>query len=768
MLMMLFLASCTGTRYMAEDEFLHRNGKVDIKSEDKISNMSELRSGLVRMSEVDQNSKLFWMRMRLSIHNAFEEPNKDKGFKYWLKYKLGKPPVFFNARQVERTKMAMEDYLFNKSYFQSEVIYTVAETKHERKPIYTVTTGRSYTMDSIKYLRSLNPIDAKIELALDKLERWNNEPYAIDKLTERRQQLAFDILNDGYYYFRPNYFEFIADTTQQRGKVDLTMGLKASTPEEAYSQYKIGRVTIEDNFQINTKQEADTQIVRGVYYLSHEAYIKPKVVANAVHISTDSLYNRESHMKTLNHLRSLNVYKFVNILYQRADSSSDRLDARVVLVPLSKMSVSGELNANVKSNNFAGPGVLLSFTNRNTFKGAEVLSLNFGGRFETQVGQSFQGNTSYEIRLDGNLQLPRLFPFKSRQVKAANIPVTNINIGGALQERIDWYRMVNWNSTMRYSWRKSDKISQRFSPLDINLSSLLDTTSEFNQYLEQYPSVRRSFEEQFVVGMNYDFYYSKGSNRLITPFFLSFTLDLSGTGLSLASQLAGGSLLSADSVIHADSSKGQQYKLFSTPYSQYVRVMFDVRKSIEVWPKHVFATRFILAGGVPYGNSRVMPYVKQFYVGGANSLRGFQARSIGPGTYRDTTTNSYVDQAGDLKLEANFEYRFPLWGKLQGAVFTDLGNIWLVNDDPDREGAVLSESTFQLAVSSGLGLRFEINPIIVRFDWAWPMRYPYKVYASGNESIGQGKYWVADQINFASYEWRKENLILNISLGYPF
>lgn len=772
LLLMLFLGSCTGTRKLAEDEHLARNGKVIIEDRERFAGFSEMNMELAKMAEVGQNNRFLWMRMRLSIHNSIKAPDKEKGFKYWLKYKVGREPVLYNPRQTERVKKTMNEYLFNNSFFHSEIVHSLKQNKHTITPVYSITTGKSYLIDSVKYIPSGYVIDTTVMAWLDEIQPKSHVPFSIDKLKEKRNEISFDILNSGHYYFRPDYFEFVADTLDKAGTVDLSLKIKDNTPSEAFNRYRINKVVVEDNFIYDSVYKVDTQLVNGIYYLSPELYIKPKVVTNAVHLFSDSLYNRDAHLRTLNHLRSLNVYKFVNIIYEKDDSITDGLNSRLVLVPLSKMSVSGELNANVKSNNFAGPGVILSFTNRNTFKSAEVLSVNFSGRFETQMGKSIQGNTSYEVRMDGNLRLPRLYPFKSRRIKSQNLPFTSINIGGALQERIEWYQMVNWNTTMRYSWRSAEKVSQRYSPLDINLTSLLKTSQKFDEYLEDHPSTRRSFEEQFIVGMNYDFYYSKSADRLNTPFFFSLTLDMSGNALTLANMVSGNTLMETDTAYNSDSTYNVQNKLFGTPYAQYVRSVVDVRKNFKLWSKHSIATRLILAGGYPYGNSTVMPYVKQFYVGGANSLRGFQARSVGPGTFHDTTSNSYIDQAGDLKFEANIEYRFPLWGNLQSAFFTDIGNIWLVNEDESRPGAEFSskKGTIQMAVSSGIGLRYEISPIIIRFDWAWPMRYPYKVNSKGEwpKKNEESKNWVVDQINFADPEWRKKNLILNISLGYPF
>jgi outer membrane protein insertion porin family len=751
--MLVNLCACTGIKHLTEGEYLARSGGVKIVEKESIKEFNKIRIGLSKLAEIKHNNKLLWMRPRLSIYNSIKEVKKNKGFKNWYKNSLGKAPVYYNESGAERARIAMEEYLFNNGYFNSQVSLECLEKKFQKKSLYSVHTGLSYKVNELSYVSSGKVIDSEIQSIINTYtKQLTGEPYSLEKLIDQRKEMAYYLMNKGYYYFRPDYLEFIADTVNISPIVNLTIQLKSNTPSNAFNQYWINTVTVEDKFYPDSTYKVDTHLVNNVYYFSPILYINPKVVINAVHIQPDSLYNRDAHLRTLNHLRALQVYKFVSIVYNQDDSLIDRLNSHLFLVPLSKMSFSGELNANIKSNNFAGPGILFSFTNRNSFKGAEVLEINFGGRFETQVGQDFSNNTSYEIRLDGGLQIPRLYPFKNKRIKNQYLPTTSVNIGGGLQERITWYQMATYSTTLRYNWRQSDKISHRISPIDINLSNLLKTTQQFDDYLSANPSVKRSFEEQFVLGMNYDFFFSKTSDKLSTPFLFGLTLDFSGNLITGLIRLTGKEAPEPDN----------PYLLFNTPYSQFIRSIIDVRKRFDLWPKNSIATRLLLSGGVPYGNSSTLPYIKQYYVGGANSLRGFQSRSVGPGTYQNDDENTvYIDQAGDLKLEMNVEYRFPIWGMLQSAFFIDAGNIWLVNEDESRQGGKFEINSFidQLAVSTGIGVRFEINPIIIRFDWAWPIRYPYKT---------DGSNWVVDKIDFTNHNWRKENVILNISLGYPF
>ncbi len=754
LVLLLIQVSCTGTRHLSEDEYLIRNGNIEFVSGDTIKEKKKLKGELKKEVKLKQNNKILWMRPRLSLYYSVKEPTKDKGVKYWLKYKVGTPPYIFSSKQATLSKVSLEDYLFNNSYFKRNVEIQIDAAKNEKTINFLIQTGPSYTIDTFYYKNSGTDIDSEI------LRRMNGEKevkigetYHLDNLKKERQRLAHSLMGEGYYYFRPDYFEFKADTSDQTQTVGLDLRLKSNTPSNATTPYKINSVRIEDDIEPGKGIATDSVFLRNVKYETSSLYIKPEIVVNSVHLESNIKYNREDHLRTLNHIRSLQVYKYVGIAYTPADTLGDLLDAVITLYPLPKMSISGELDANVKSNNFAGPGALLAFTNRNTFKRAELLNLSFSGRFETQYSGVNKGNTSYEVRTDGTISIPRLFPLKSRQIKREYLPTTTINLGAAIQERILWYQMLNFNGSINYNWRKNEKLGYQLGIIDVNISELLNTTDTFNLYLESNPSVRRSFEEQFIFGTNFSIYYSSSPNRFDTPFFLGLTLDPSGLLLSGMNTIVNGHLPQSDN----------PYKVLGLPYSQYVRGSIDIRKTFFLWMNNSFATRLMVGFGVPFGNSSVMPYIKQFYVGGTNSLRGFQARSIGPGSYHtESDSIGFFDQAGDLKIEMNLEYRFPLWGILHSALFIDMGNIWLVNEDDNRPGAAFNMDTFlsEMAVSSGIGLRIVINPVVVRFDWAWPMRYSYQTE--------KGKNWIIDEINFTSGDWLRNNLILNISLGYPF
>jgi hypothetical protein len=296
-------------------------------------------------------------------------------------------------------------------------------------------------------------------------------------------------------------------------------------------------------------------------------------------------------------------------------------------------------------------------------------------------------------------------------------------------------------------------LTHTLKPIDISVTNLADATSEFEIFLEENPSIRKSFEEQFIFGSSYNFIINKLGPENPRRYYINFGIDPSGNLISILNNLFNKS---------EDDNK-EPVKIFGLPISQYSRGRADLRYYLNTGKEAYLAMRFFSGVGVPYGQSEVMPYIKQFYAGGTNSMRAFRARSLGPGSYSppESQENLLVDQTGDIKLETNVEYRFPIVGYLKGALFSDIGNIWLVNEDSLRLGGKFNIDTFykQLAVGLGFGLRIDVSLMVLRLDWAFPIRIPSK---------DEGDRWVVRDIDLLSRDWRKKNLLWNISIGYPF
>nr|NQU94386.1 BamA/TamA family outer membrane protein [Bacteroidota bacterium] len=578
--------------------------------------------------------------------------------------------------------------------------------------------------------------------------------YSLSDFIGERNRIDGILKNQGYFYFSPDYLVFDADTSVGQQNIDVKLNLKKDMPPDARVPYFMDRIIVFDDYSLRD-YHPDTVSIDNYLYVSNSHQLKPRTILNAVFLEKDSLYSRANHYNTLSHLMGLGVYKYANARFNKDGSTNSLMNAGIYLTPLKKMSLSAEMSASVKTNNYAGPGLKLSFKNRNLFRGAEMLNINLGGRFETQFSGDNVGETSYEITLDGSLTFPRFVPIRfGRKASRQYVPNTIISMGGGLFSRIRLYELHSFNVSLGYTWRTNERVSHLFSPVDVSFTNLAKSSREFEDYLNENPNIRKSFEEQFIIGSSYTFTYSNLHLQTNpTNFYISQMIDLAGNTASAITTALQGS----------PPSESKQHTLLGVPYSQFVRLRNEMRFFINLKGQNQLGLRLITAGGIPYGNSSVMPYIKQFFVGGTNSVRAFRARTVGPGTYfpSDSLNSIYVDQSGDIKLETSIEYRFPIYGFFKGALFADAGNIWLVNEDKQRPGGEFDIQTFykQLAVGAGLGFRFDFSFVVIRLDIAFPLRKP---------NLPEGERWVFKEIQLGSPLWRKQNLVYNVAIGYPF
>jgi Outer membrane protein/protective antigen OMA87 len=468
-------------------------------------------------------------------------------------------------------------------------------------------------------------------------------------------------------------------------------------------------------------------------------------------------YRREDHDLTLNRLMNLGVFKFVNVRFEETDSAGvPHLDAHIYLTPQLMKTIRFELRGVSKSNNFVGPVFNSSYQNKNLFKGAELFKFSLETGFETSIS-SKQAGSSYQAGVRTELQLPQFIaPFRIENVSSRFVPKTRIALGFRMLDRLQYYQMISGDAEFGYTWKETLSTEHVLNPFAVTFALLTKRTDKFNELLSTNPLLRKSFEEQFSIGPNYSFTYNDQLDQSEkNHLYFKGSADFSGNILYAAQSLLTGVKGTPDN----------PHRILGTVYSQYSKFDIDVRHySNSTGQTTMLASRFIAGAGFAYGNSSTLPYVKQFYIAGSNSIRAFDARSLGPGTYKipdSLATRLFNDQAGDIKLEANLDFRFPIVSIVHGAVFLDAGNIWLVHEDPARPGSRFSSGTFldEIAVGTGFGIRFDLSFFVIRFDLAWPLRIP---------SLTAGERWVLDRIKFGDSGWRKNNLVLNIAIGYPF
>jgi outer membrane protein insertion porin family len=748
----VFALGCSNTAYLAQGEKLYTGANVSIESKESIPDKSALESQLDLLAKPAPNGKFLGVfRLKLSLYNI--------GI---FKESLGEPPVLLHSVVPDRVAARMRTLLEGKGYFQPDVRYTVREEASTADVQYVATIHSPYRINGVTVKDGSTTLFDAICSTMGETLLAAGAQYDIVKLKQERERIDAALKEKGYFYFSPDFIVFQADSTAGNKTVDLSLQVKKDIPVEATHIYTIGNIYIYSGYSLNrdtaTIPTGDSVSVDGCYYIDLDKKFQPDVIVRSVFFRKGAAYSRIDHDHTLNRLMNLGVFKFVNIRFVEADSAGiPRLEPHIYLTPLPMKTIRFELKGVSQSDNLAGPVFESSFRNRNLFGGAELFTQSFEAGVQSPIGGGPSGGNSYEIGTRGELDLPKFVtPFRLENVSSLFPPKTRMVLGLSLLHRLLYYQLFSVDASFGYIWKESVNTEHNLSPLSITFAHLTNRTQKFNDLLSTNPFLRKSFEEQFIIGQNYSFTFNDQLEKdHKNHLYFKGSIDLSGNLLQLVQSL----------FIKHKATPDTPYKFFGTTYSQYYKFDIDVRKYYNSSDQTAsLASRLIVGIGIPYGNSATMPYVKQFYIGGSNSVRAFAAGGLGPGTYRipdSVAANSFIDQAGDIKLEANTEYRFPIVSIVRGALFFDAGNIWLMREDPGRPGAKFSGTTFldEIAVGTGFGLRLDLSFFILRCDLAFPLRVP---------SLPTTERWVISKINFGDPLWRKNNLALNIAIGYPF
>lgn len=755
------IVSCSNTRFLKENQMLYTGATVKIEN-DTISKKEkkELQSALEANLTPKPNSTFLGMRPKLYFYNIAKEPKKDKGFNYWLKYKMGEKPVLLGDVDREFNKDIIENYSENKGYFNARATYDTISKNKKAQVIYTVRPGARYLVDGVKFQKDSTLINQEIQNLANKTILKNGRPFDLDVIKAERERIDNNLKERGFYYFHPDNIIVQADSTVNKNhKVELNVKLKENTPHLATQQFSIDKVVVFPNYNIQDVKDGKYSIPMDkdslgkyafddIYVIDPQHKFKPKIFDRALYFKKGDLYNRSNHNLTLNRLISLGVFKFVKNEFVTSDSLSHKFDAYYLLTPRQIQSLRLEALGRTNSANYAGSELNLNWTHRNFFRGAEQFKASIYGAFDFQMGGAQDANNIFRAGTNVQLSIPRIVaPFRFHS-SSEFVPRTNITLGYEFQNRTKYYTLNNFTGSFGYLWKENARKEHELKVIDITLVSPAKVTAAYEAMSEGNPAMKRIVERQLIFGPTYSYTYTNTMQPKTNTIYYKGTLDLAGNITGLATG--------------ADVKKDKERKIFGIPFSQYVKIENDFRFYHKFTEKSSLATRFIGGIAYPYGNSEFVPFSKQFFSGGSNSIRAFRARTLGPGSFDPRTIDpgTYFDQSGDIKLELNAEYRANLYKFLNAAVFVDAGNIWLLHDDKNRPGAKFTKDFLnEIAVGAGVGLRLDFSILILRLDLAMPLRVPY--YEKGDR-------WAFDKINFGDSNWRKDNLVFNIAIGYPF
>jgi len=750
----LLLSACSGLKYVPAGQKLYTGSKVTINAPEKLADESALQSQLEAVVRPKPNGSFLGLRPKLYFWHLGE--GKKKGLGKFLADKFGEPPVLLADVKISATKDLMLNRLYNNGFFKGTMAHEVKTDEKTAQVNYTANTGHRYTIQEIHYPERDTLIDKDIRALQGGSLLKVGDPYNLNTFINERTRIDAALKERGYFYFSPDYLLYQVDSTLNN-KVNVFLRVKSTAPTKATRPYWLDRVVLNTNYVLTDTTKRPPILYKKYEYYPDEKVFKAKAITNATFLYPDSLFRRRRRDQTISRLMSLNTFKFVEVRFNPAAAGDSagraRLDAEVLMTQLKKKSLRAEVQLVSKTNGFTGPGVVVSFRNRSALRGGEQLIVNGVGTFETQsgggAGGAAVGVTSTEVGLNAQLLVPRLIvpklPFLDPRLANSDFqPRTSFGAGYRRITRTDYFSEDFFNLNYGYVFKTKITNEQEIRPIDIQYVRLADTTAAFNRLLESRPFLQNSFRQQFILASSYRYTYNQQVlEQRRQQIYFSGQVEVSG---NVASALAG----AMGQTRSTNPERG--YTVAGQEFSQYSKFDLELREYYRLSADPAKGNRLVgrlQAGiGLPYGNSSVLPYIKQYGIGGPNSVRAFPARGVGPGTYKAPDTenaNTFYDQVGDLRFEANLEYRQDLVPYLKGAAFIDAGNIWLVNKDDTRPGGQFKASSFlkELAVGAGVGLRIDVQFFVIRFDYAFPLAAPY-----GTPENKAGR--------------------LNLAIGYPF
>ncbi|MBZ5856793.1 translocation and assembly module lipoprotein TamL [Flavihumibacter profundi] len=746
---LLLLSSCSTTKYVPEGDKLYTGAKI-VPVVSKLD--KKIKFDLEKHTRPKPNTSFLGIKYKLLIFNAFKEPKKPKGFIYQIKHKFGQPPVLLSEVKQKSVETKIQQELFDIGFMKPAVTGETISKNRKASLQYNVKAGSRYKINNLFYPSDSNAIGLLIKKSAENSLIKKGDYFNLNTLKSERTRIDLSLKENGYFFFEPDFLFYKVDSLHQ-GFTDLYLTIKPEMPATAGKTWNIGDIVIYGNYILEkdsliTRQEGRKE--KEFTVVDNKETYKTSLYKRAIMIGKGQTYNRDIHELTVERLMNLNTFKFVKMLYSPVqDSTSHILNTRIYLTPARKQSLRLELSGTSKSTNYVGSEISLNYKNLNLFKGAEVLEAKISGGFDVQVGGNESSSNAYLFGAEVTLSLPKLLPgFWVNSSKATYMPRTLFSMGIEYNQRPDLYTMRSMRTSVGYSWKKGKAIEHTLRLININFIYPSNITEKFDSILTADPTLRASYEEQLIIGALYRFQYNN-SYRTKRRFNYAFDGLISSSG-NLSSL-----------IIKSDVDTIGAKQLGNVPISQFIRLQADLRGYWRLNPKFDWANRIIAGVGFSYGNSAVMPYSEQFFIGGSSSIRAFRIRTLGPGSYYTKEEAYQANESGDIKTELNSELRYNMSKYIKLGAFVDAGNIWLRNEPADKPGSGLNKGDFfnEMAVGAGLGLRLDVSLMVLRFDLAMPLRKPW---------YPEGSRWVFNEIDPGNSQWRKDNLILNIAIGYPF
>ena len=799
---LMLLASCSMTKNLPENEQLFAGLKKIVYADETEYGIEEYDKHLENTKlEVEAalatqpNGSLFgssyvslpWS-WHLWVYNKYS--GKSSGFARWMTKTFGKAPVLMsNVNPTLRSSVA-RSVLRNNGYFRGDVTYDIIQQSNPKKCkiAYTVHLDSLYTLDSVSYVNFPTPIQALIDSTADESLVKSQSPFSINNLDAERSRIGTLLRNNGYYYYSPSYASYLADTFAVDNKAQLRLQMADGIPNDALHKWYIGKLDV--NFRKSAREVLNDSVKRRmltIHFNGKKSPIRPGVILHNLRLRPRQEYNYDKYMESASKINATGVFSSTDFQFTPRPNT-DTLDLRLNCTFDKPYDFYIEGNVIGRTNGRYGPELRIGLTRRNAFRAGEKLDLNLHGAYEWQRNAS-SDMSSYQYGADVSIEFPRIIaPFYDsdrirrdkngrviRRKRFYSTPTTYVKLSTDIVRRPDYYKMHVVTGEWTYRWQSSETSKHEFSPLTLKYQYKNSTTEKYDSLVSQFPYLEHTMGDYLIPKMRYTYTYTSPAS-LRHPIRWETTIEESGN------------LVSLYDVIRGRSFNEKNKQLFSNNYSQFLRLETDFTKNWSVGSKSQLVAH-VNAGIVwSYGNSDEVPYSEMFYAGGANTLRAFSARGIGPGRFNDYNLKdrefNYVFRNGEMKLVMNLEYRTPLFGNLHGAVFLDAGNVWnirnplgvsLDNIDAIQDETIKnfflmfnvwadqtlfkpSEFFNDISLGTGIGLRYDLGFLVIRVDWGIALHLPYSPLV-GDDHFKGGYF------NIGRF---KDAQTLNFAIGYPF
>lgn len=772
----LLFSACSLTKNLPEGEILYTGSKtiIENKSLTRVGGtaITEVKSALDKTPSTEMLGGFLPIPFKMWMYNDFVKYKK--GFGRWMfKRFAADPPIFISTLNPDVRVKVATNLLRDYGYFNGKVSYeTLVDHKDSLKADirYTVDMKNPYFIDTVYYQR-FTPQTLRI---MEQGRRMSyitpGEQFNVVELDEERTRISGLLRNRGYFYFRPDYMTYQADTTLvPGGHISLRLIPVSGLPAAAQRQYYIGNASVY-LFGKNGETPNDSLIYENLNIHYHDKLkVRPnmlyrwlnyqKFVRNAQMRASNRtrLYSQYRQEQIQEKLSQLGIFSYMDLQYVPKDTTAlcDTLNVTLQATFAKPLDAELELNVVTKSNDQTGPGASFGVTKNNVFGGGESWNVKLKGSYEWQTGGGERSSllNSWEMGVSTSLTFPRVVFPRLGKMEFDFPATTTFRLYIDQLNRARYYKLLSFGGNATYDFQPSRTSRHSITPFKLTFNVLQHQSNEFKEIADANPALYVSLKDQFIPAMEYTYTYDNASVRRVkNPIWWQSTVTSAGNLTSVIYRAFGKPF------------DKEEKKLLGVPFAQFMKLNTELRHLWNIDKNNKVASRVALGALFSYGNATIAPYSEQFYVGGANSIRAFTIRSIGPGGYHPSESRySYLDQTGTFRFEANVEYRFRIFKSLWGATFLDSGNVWLLRKDreltPDgkeaRPNSQLRLKTFpkQIALGTGVGIRYDMDILVFRLDFGIPLHLPYDTTRSGYYNV-TGAFF--------------KNLGIHFAIGYPF